>query len=274
MIEAFDHVAVLVADADAAAVSFTAAGFTVAHRENEGGGDYAQRRIVSFHDDSYIELLSFNHEVPAARRHSWYRLDPAGEGFADYSIATDDVADLVARADLAGFAHTPVIEEHRRRLDGTEWAVRGSGFGIFGTPTDGRPEYPFVLEDLTAHGIRSDGPREHPNGASGITRVTIVTDDPDSAHPGLAFFTGCTDPLVEAHPEGSVLIYPSGPLSVALLAPRAGSGAASRLAAVGPVVHEVTLSSDRGSGTSPLTLDTALTHGARFVLAPAGAARS
>lgn len=264
MITTFDHVIVLVEDIETAARSFTEAGFHVTDREDEGA-HIAEHRLVCFHDGSYLELYAFHRDDPEAAKHRWFEYDKAGEGFADYSITTTDLRGLLARAAELELPHTPFAEGGKRRTDGQEWTLRMSALGIGA----GRPELPFVLEDVTPREIRVNGTAPHRNGASAIAAVTLVTGDPGAAAAGLTLLTGCDAPRRGEHPEGELTVYPFGDRSIALLEPRAGTGAAARLAAVGPVVHEVTLATGAlGSATGTSTaLDPARLHGSRLFLA-------
>lgn len=268
MPSSFDHIAVLVDDIEAAETQFIQAGFSVTNRLNQGGSDYAERRLVCFEDSSYLELFAFNVGTPGAATHAWAPYAQHGEGFVDYSIPVDDVDALAAAADQAGLKRTPIMSESKTRADGTDWAVKGVGFGVLGLGPAGQPELPFLLEDVTPRGVRSDGNIEHANGATGISRVTIVTADPAAAQQGLTLITGGTIPSFESHSDGECTVYNmSNGTSVALLVPRPGTPAAHRLDQTGPVVYELALKSQ----SSPLAeastlLDPALTASARFMI--------
>ncbi|MFI0369333.1 VOC family protein [Actinomadura sp. 1N219] len=271
MITTFDHVIVLVRDIETAVRSFEDAGFQVTRRDDEGA-HIAEHRLVCFADGSYLELYAFHRDDPEAAKHRWFKYDEAGEGLADYSVTTTDLRGLLAQAGDRGLPHTPFAEGGKRRADGPEWTLRMSALGIGA----GRPELPFVLEDVTPREIRVPRTDPHRNGATAIAAVTILTDDPDAAASGLALLTGCDTPRRESHPEGQSTVYSFGERSIALLEPREGTEAAARLAAVGPVVHEVTLAVGALDATTPsahtTALDPAQIHGVRLVLAGAAGA--
>ncbi|WGX95827.1 VOC family protein [Nocardioides sp. L-11A] len=257
MITTFDHVIVLARDIEECARSFAAAGFAVTHREDEGG-HIAEHRLVCFPDGSYLELYAFDRDNDQARAHRWFPYDELGEGFCDYSVSTADLRGVVAAATAAGVANSGFAEGGKKRVDGEEWVLRMTmlGLGVAG------PELPFVLEDVTPRGVRVSGTAGHDNGATGIRAVTVVTGDPAPAHAGLVLLTGCSEPARSEDANGTVVAYPFGPREIRLLVPAAGTEAARRLEAAGPVVHEIEIA----SGTDRGLLDPGGLHAARIVL--------
>jgi hypothetical protein len=237
MITTFDHVIVLAEDIEQCALAFEKAGFAVTNREDEGD-HVAEHRLVCLPDGSYLELYSFHRELDAAQEHRWFPYaEKGGEGFCDYSVTTSDMPAVLAAADAAGVPHTAMGQGGKKRLDGEEWLLQLSmfGLGISG------PELPFVLADVTPRSVRVNGTEPHPNGAQAIVSVTVATRNPDSARAGLSVLTG-SEPAESQSPEGRLLTYAFGDRSIRLLVPAEGSAAAARVAQVGPVVYEIQVS--------------------------------
>lgn len=257
MITTFDHVIVLARDIVECARSFENAGFSITTREDEGA-HVAEHRLVCFPDGSYLELYAFDRDNPEARSHRWFPYAELGEGHCDYSVTTSDLQGVLAAADAVGLPNSGFAEGGKKRLDGQEWILRMTMLGLGIT----RPELPFVLEDVTPRGIRVSGTVPHPNGATGIRSVTVVTDDPDAAHDGLALLTGCSDPVRRETEKGVVVTYPYGPREIRLLVPTPGTAAALRLQQAGPVVYEVEVAAASSGGL----IDPARLHQARVIL--------
>jgi len=258
MITAFDHVIVLTEDIEQCALAFEKAGFAVTNREDEGT-HIAEHRLVCLPDGSYLELYAFHRELEAAHEHRWFPFDEkGGAGFCDYSVTTTDMAGLIEAADAAGVAHTPMGQGGKRRLDGEEWILQLSMFGLGVTG----PELPFVLADVTPRSVRVNGTAPHPNGAQAIRAVTVVTTDPEPARAGLSLLTGA-EPVERETPEGRLVGYAFGDREIRLLVPAAGTPAAARLAQVGPVVYEIEIAT---TGARTGLIDPAEVSQARIVL--------
>jgi hypothetical protein len=122
VITGIDHVVLVVPDLDRAVAEHRARGFTVTPGGEHAGG-LTHNALVGFADGSYLELIAF-HDVAAARgKHSWQPVAERGGGWADFALASDDLAaDAAALADLLKRA---VESGGRTRPDGVAvaWQV-------------------------------------------------------------------------------------------------------------------------------------------------------
>jgi hypothetical protein len=202
----------------------------------------ADYRLICFVDGSYLELYAFRPPIDAGKGHRWFPYAEVGEGLCDYSVATADLDGLLARVDASGLRHAPVEEGGRARLDGMEFKLRALRLGLGATT----PALPFVVEDVTPRRVRVSGDTVHANRATGVQSVTVVTDDPDGAHDGLALLTGCTAPTAADHDDGMVRRYPFGDREIRVLVPREGSDGWKRLEQVGPVLYEIQVKATAG----------------------------
>jgi hypothetical protein len=166
MIRQLDHVVFVARDLNAAIADHRRRGFTVTP-----GGEHADRvtrnALITFADGSYLELVGFN-DLGRSLTHRWWKVAADGGGLADFALLSDDLAaDSAALADLV---KTPPTEGGRVRPDGVEIKWRTTLLA---------PPLPFVIEDLTARGLRVPGGAvaEHANGATGIASVVIGAVD-------------------------------------------------------------------------------------------------
>jgi hypothetical protein len=172
-----DHTIYLVPDParlEPVCEQFRAAGFTVTERDDADKDIAATaQRLICFEDGSYIEILTIR-DPEARARHRFACLLPLGEGWADYSLVTDDLAALADRLSLAGLPVSGPHSHARKLRDGQPWGVRLilAGIGV------GRAALPFVLEDIEGRNLRI--PRHatrHANGITGTAGVTVATHD-------------------------------------------------------------------------------------------------
>ena len=181
MILGFDHLIFYVADPegfDAACASFEDGGFLITDRQDADRETAAARqRLVCLADGTYIEILTIR-DADARASHRLARHMNGRTGWADITLLTDRLSEIVAVQSKAGFAvHGPVT--HARRLsDGRPWSVAialpGIGYG--------HPALPFFLQDETGRELRIPAHRTaHPNGATGTAGVRIATPDLESA---------------------------------------------------------------------------------------------
>lgn len=81
MIQAIDHLVILVSDLAEAIEDYEALGFHVAP-----GGEHTDgathNALISFADGTYLELLAFRRDAPT---HRWWRHTASGEGLIDFA---------------------------------------------------------------------------------------------------------------------------------------------------------------------------------------------
>jgi catechol 2,3-dioxygenase-like lactoylglutathione lyase family enzyme len=177
MILGFDHVIFYVADPeafDAACATFEDAGFLITDRlDADRDTAAARQRLVCLADGTYIEILTIR-DADARGNHRLARHMNGRTGWADTTLLTDRLSEIIAVQSKAGFAvHGPVT--HARRLsDGRPWSVAialpGIGYG--------HPALPFFLQDEMGREFRNPpGRTAHPNGATGTAGLSIATPD-------------------------------------------------------------------------------------------------
>jgi hypothetical protein len=176
-----DHLVILVSDLDLAAADYERLGFTVAP-----GGEHAdgltRNALIPFDDASYFELVSFlDPEDPTDNVWGWRGFLPR-EGLIDYCVASDDLESDVRRLESLGFGVDGPDDGGRRLPDGVEIRWRSARMR-----KEGRL-LPFLIEDLTPRELRVPGgpAAEHPNGATGVTRLEISAPDVEEAAASLA----------------------------------------------------------------------------------------
>ena len=236
-----DHLVILVPDLEGAIRDYGRLGFGVTP-----GGEHAdgltRNALVPFRDGTYLELVAFvRPEDVTDNVWGWRGFLPRG-GLIDYCAASEDLREDLERLRGLGFGVEDFGEGGRRLPDGRGIRWRSAGF-----QQEGRV-LPFLIEDLTPRERRVPGgpAADHPNGATGISRLEISTQDPDTAGRHLAALTGA--------PPGALEL---GRCELVVIGGEAGHGA-------GPAA--VTLATDAPENAG--RLDSSLTHGARFTLAP------
>ncbi len=183
-----DHVVVFVPDLDIGMARFEALGFDV---ERGGAHGLTENALILFQDGTYIELLALKPTVAGRlmrlaastgligalarrRRDLGWRLFQwicRDYGCVDWCLRTDDLdAALDAwRRDGAAIS-LGAAPYSRERPDGqvARWRL--------GSLKDA--DLPFLLSDLTDRRLRAPPPRrEHPNGVTGIRRISLAVDD-------------------------------------------------------------------------------------------------
>jgi catechol 2,3-dioxygenase-like lactoylglutathione lyase family enzyme len=219
-----DHLVILVRDLELASTDYERLGFAVTP-----GGEHAdgltRNALVPFHDDTYLELVSFlDPEDPTDNVWGWRRFYPR-EGLIDYCAASDDLDADVRRLASLGFGVEGPEDGGRRLPDGTN--IRWRSARIL---QDGRI-FPFLIEDLTPRKLRVPGGPEarHPNGAIGVSHLEISAPDKESAANSLAALLDMEPPvrlgscsLRPVHERNEVAREP-GPSAVELSVGEAGS---------------------------------------------------
>ena len=236
-----DHLVILVGDLEEAIGDYGRLGFGVAP-----GGEHAdgltRNALVPFRDGTYLELVAFvDPEDGRDNVWGWRGFLPRG-GLVDYCAASDGLRADAERLRGLGFGVNDLGEGGRRLPDGQEIRWRSAGIR-----QEGRV-LPFLIEDLTPRERRVPGgpATDHPNGATGISRLEISSADPGKARRRLAALTGAPPGALEL---GACGIFP---------VERGGSRRE------GP--SAIGLSTDAPAGIGGLALG--LSHGVRFALAP------
>ena len=170
-----DHVIIAVRDLDAAATTYRRLGFTLTPRglhEGRGTGNHC----IMF-KDSYIELLGIVDEVGAKGRLA-ERVNARGEGGMGIAYGADDADKAAAALRAAGITvEEPNDLSRPLDVDGKREMVR---FRNVMMPNLTLPNVmQFVCTHLTPQLTRARHDWQlHPNGATGITDISITVDNP------------------------------------------------------------------------------------------------
>lgn len=180
-----DHLVVLVEELGEAVAGYEELGFQVTP-----GGEHAdgltRNALVPFADGTYLELVAFIDTASGQDNvWGWRPFLETGGGLVDYCVASDDLVTDARRLEEAGFGVQGPDEGGRRLPEGEE--IR---WKIARIRQEGRV-LPFLIEDETPRASRvPTGPAtEHPNGATGISRLLISARDAGKALESLAVLT-------------------------------------------------------------------------------------
>jgi catechol 2,3-dioxygenase-like lactoylglutathione lyase family enzyme len=174
-----DHVVVVVRDLEDAARAWSDLGFTLSprgtHSAHMGTGNYT----IMLGDD-YIELLGVLAATPRnASTRDWLA---RREGVERVAFTTTDAAAGVAQLQARGIAASGPLDFGRPvdLPDGTSTEAR---FRTFDWPHDERPSglRLFACEHLTRSAVWIPELQLHANGATGIARVELLSQDPAAA---------------------------------------------------------------------------------------------
>lgn len=190
MILGFDHAIYLVTEPDgldAAAQRFAGLGFTITERDDADRQTAATaQKLICFADGSYIEILAIR-DVAARRRHRFASLLDGGDGWADTSVHTDDLATIAARLQHASLPLRGPLDHERRLASGEPWGVRL----ILPRIGAGHPALPFVIEDIAGRDLRiPTAGRRHANGVTGTAGVSTSVRDLEVLRPGFEALFG------------------------------------------------------------------------------------
>lgn len=229
MILGFDHAIYLAATPDgldAAAQRFADMGFAITERDDAGKETATTaQKLVCFADGSYIEILAIR-DAEARRRHRFSYLLTKGDGWADTSVFTDDLAAVQADLQAAALPFTGPHSHERRLRSGEPWGVSLILTGIGA----GNPALPFVIEDIQGRALRIPSANTtHANGVTGTAGVTVSVRDLDVAARGFdVLFGAATRPLHPLHKAARCLRYRVGPQWLDVVErPRAAEGVLS-----------------------------------------------
>jgi hypothetical protein len=245
-----DHLVVLIRDLDRAIRDYENLGFVVAP-----GGEHAdgltRNALIPFKDGSYLELVAFvDPEDPRDNVWGWRPFLSSGGGLIDYCVASDDLRADARRLEDLRFAVNGPDDGGRRLPDGAEIRWRSARIH-----QDGRV-LPFLIEDLTPRSSRvpAGPPADHPNGATGISRLEIATPDPEGAARTLAALIGAPSKPLRL-----------GACALSPVAPEERWEARRRIGAAGPGPLAVGLAADVPGGEE---LDRRISHGVGIRLLP------
>ena len=201
-------------------------GRLIGTRPLQPGGEHAdgltRNALVPFGDGSYFELVTFlNPEDTGDNVWGWRGFLPR-EGLIDYCVASDDLGSDVRRLESLGFGVDGPDDGGRRLPDGTEIRWRSARMR-----QEGRI-LPFLIEDLTPRELRVPGASaaEHPNGATGISRLEISAPDAEEAATSLSALVDARDGTGTSVRLGACALSPEatekedaapGPLAVELV---------------------------------------------------------
>lgn len=175
MVQAIDHIVVVVRDLAQASENYRRAGFTVTPGGYHTGGA-THNALISFGDGAYFELIAFT-EPDKPQAHRWWQKSTTGEGTVDFALVSADLDAEAERLRAAGIAVDGPHDGGRKRPDGQQLAWR-----MLSISSDEAP-LPFIIEDVTARELRvppGDATR-HPLGITGIAGVAVLVPDLDRA---------------------------------------------------------------------------------------------
>jgi hypothetical protein len=243
MSRALDHIVHAVRDLDRAGDLYERLGFKVGARNRHPWGTH--NRIVQF-PGVFIELVTMaepdklesdGFSILFARRNRDFAA--AHDGLSMLILESRDAAGDAQQFHHSGIAASPVMrfEREGQRPDGSRVKV---GFSLAFAEDRRAPEIGFATcQQHYPENFWNPAYQRHPNGAHGVSNVTIVAADPAAHRTMLLAFTGAADAKVSG--DGYVISLPRGSLSVmtpAGFTTRFGvagpePGRAARLAAIG-----------------------------------------
>lgn len=224
MSRAIDHLVLAVRDLDAARDFYERLGCQVGARNRHPWG--TENRLVQF-AGSFLELITIERGAPTephgARRFSFGRFiaDRLTErqGFAMLALRSDD-----AKADAATFAAADIgdfepfgFERRGRRPDGSETMV---AFTLaFAEDALAATAGFFVCQHHFPENFWNPAFQRHPNGATDVTGIAMVAENPTDHHIFLSAFTGERE--LAATSSGISVYVPNGRIDV--LTPQAAA---------------------------------------------------
>jgi catechol 2,3-dioxygenase-like lactoylglutathione lyase family enzyme len=217
-----DHAVIVTDDLDRSIATWRELGFTV-----EPGGTHPRgsvNALISFADGAYIEIIAF--PVPQEDFFWWRVLQKDGEGPIDLALLPEDLDGVLARAEKAGLGYEPPQDGGRKRPDGETLVWR--------TARPARTDLPFFCSDVTPRSFRVPAAPRHPNGATGISAISLAVHDVDGSSQRWAALTGQPARKIDPPPGlgAAAASLDLGSTQIILLAPeQKGSGVvASHLA--------------------------------------------
>ena len=253
MIQGIDHLVVVVQNLDEAARDYQRLGFTVVPGGQHPVGSH--NALISFRDGSYLEIIAFYRE---AVDHRWWNPLAQGERFVDFCFQTDDLRGDTKKLQDAGVAINDPVPWSRKRPDGYElkWLLAlatGSHRGVA----------PFLIEDVTPRRERIPQQFDHPNGITGIKKVSVAVGESARIETWYEALLGEKGrPASNSSLGAEGVKFQAGPHVMEFLAPRdPTSPLVDWLRRFGPSPYSAVL-----NAPVKKTLDPGYSHGANFLL--------
>ena len=176
-LKGIDHTLVGVRDLEAARRTWERLGFTVTPRGRHIGWGTANYCIMF--DKNYIELLGI--VDPTLFTNNLDKFLAVREGLLGLAFASDDVEATKARLVAAGL-HPDGPKDLKRLLELPEGTVVPE-FRLLYLPKEETPDLSaFVCCHLTPELVRRPEWLLHPNGASGLLLLTVLSEQPDRSN--------------------------------------------------------------------------------------------
>ncbi len=176
-LQRFDHFIILVNDLAAATETYRKLGFAV-----RAGGEHpafgSHNAIIALADGAYLELLAFKDES-LAEKSFWkdaVKMLKMREGFGGYVLASDDLANDVARLRKASLDISDPNPGARTRPDSqrVEWQT-----ALIGGTASGA--LPFLIQDVTPRELRVEPPQEGFGKTARVKEIVVAVKHSDIA---------------------------------------------------------------------------------------------
>jgi hypothetical protein len=193
---AIDHLVLGTMDLNALGARFEALGFRIGARNRHPWG--TENRIIQLGDESFLELIAVGEgaEIPPHQAGHFsfgafvHDAIVRAPGLSMLALKSTD-----ARADAAHFAHEGIgayapfhFGRKGKRPDGSEVEV---SFTLAFAHERTMPDCGFfTCQQHYPHNFWANAMQVHPNGATGIARVTMVAENPSDHHVFLSSFAG------------------------------------------------------------------------------------
>lgn len=196
MARPLDHFVIGVSDLDAAGTRFAALGFTVGTVNRHPWG--TENRIVQFADQTFFELITVGDAgaIPPHRpRHFSFGAFVRDALAKKSGLSMLALKSADAKANAGEFARLGIgdfeafdFARKGRRPDGSEVEV---AFTLAFAAEAALPDCAFFsIQQHFPQNFWSTAAQTHANGASAVTRVTLVADNPSDHHIFLSAFVG------------------------------------------------------------------------------------
>lgn len=196
MPRALDHLVLGTRDLDASAALFSALGFTVGSRNIHPWG--TQNRIIQFADQTFLELITVGDAAlipepkPGHFSFGAHVRDALAKrpGMSMLALQGHDARTDAAAFKAAGLGDFAPFDFERKgkRPDGTDVHV---AFSLAFARDVAAPDCAlFTCQQHFPQNFWNAPAQSHANGAVGVSRVTIVAENPSDHHIALATFTG------------------------------------------------------------------------------------
>jgi catechol 2,3-dioxygenase-like lactoylglutathione lyase family enzyme len=252
MLQAIDHIVIVVNDLEQAAKDYERLGFTVVPGGKHPVGSH---NVLISLADGYIEIIAFYRE---ALDHRWWTPLQRGERLVDFCMQTDDLKGDTSKLRTAGVAINDPVPWSRTRPDGYElkWLLslaQGNHRGVA----------PFLIQDVTPKEERIPQTVEHQNHATGIETVTVAVSNLSEVQHWYNKALGSEGATISDEKlQAQGIRYHIGPHKLDFVTPLGPESPLTEwLRAFGPAPYGATL---RRGSASPVGLDPKLMHGANL----------